>query len=157
MMNIQFTSLLLCASTTKRYACSLWSWYFPLMTTKLCLTMFTTHLSFILSFIIPTDTCYLLNICIYIYPYILFQVPHVFMGNTLKHRNMSSDNKKCSPPPKSHHKACCPTYPRNPQIHRFPVLEDQVSWRVQYNEYQPVDYTAPSVTSQPVWADFDIR
>ena len=40
---------------------------------------------------------------------------------------------------------------------RFPVPDDKVPWSVDWPEYQPVDYTAPSVLKGPVWADQDIR
>jgi hypothetical protein len=42
-------------------------------------------------------------------------------------------------------------------IKRFPVPDDKVDWRAPFPEYNPVDYTAPSVLAQPYWADFDIR
>jgi ADP-ribose pyrophosphatase len=42
-------------------------------------------------------------------------------------------------------------------VKRFPVPDDKVDWRVPFPQYNPVDYTAPSVLSQPAWADFDIR
>ena len=42
-------------------------------------------------------------------------------------------------------------------VRRFPVPDDKVQWSVDWPEYQPVDYTAPSVLKGPVWADPDIR
>ena len=42
-------------------------------------------------------------------------------------------------------------------VKRFPVPDDKVPWSVDWPEYQPVDYTAPSVLKGPVWADPDIR
>lgn len=42
-------------------------------------------------------------------------------------------------------------------VRRFPVPDDKVPWSVDWPEYQPVDYTAPSVLKGPVWADLDIR
>ena len=40
---------------------------------------------------------------------------------------------------------------------RFPVPDDKVEWSVDWPEYTPVDYTAPSVAKSPVWADPEIR
>ncbi|XP_064620275.1 ADP-ribose pyrophosphatase, mitochondrial-like isoform X2 [Lineus longissimus] len=48
-------------------------------------------------------------------------------------------------------------YPRNPDVKRFSVPEDKVPWSVEFPEYAPTDYTAPSVQRQPVWADYDVR
>ena len=42
-------------------------------------------------------------------------------------------------------------------VRRFPVPDDKVQWSVDWPEYHPVDYTAPSVLKGPVWADPDIR
>lgn len=42
-------------------------------------------------------------------------------------------------------------------VERFPVPDDRVSWSVDWPEYKPVDYTAPSVQKGPVWADPEIR
>lgn len=42
-------------------------------------------------------------------------------------------------------------------VRRFAVSEEKVPWSTEYPEYQPVDYTAPSVLAGPVWADSDIR
>lgn len=42
-------------------------------------------------------------------------------------------------------------------VKRFHVPDDKVPWLVDWPEYQPVDYTAPSVLKGPVWADPDIR
>jgi hypothetical protein len=56
-----------------------------------------------------------------------------------------------------HVKARCIEYPGGGGVKRFPVPDDKVEWSVPFPEYAPVDYTAPSVLAQPVWADFDIR
>ncbi|CAH1801415.1 unnamed protein product [Owenia fusiformis] len=61
--------------------------------------------------------------------------------------------------PKTHTK-CRGTnlsYPRNDKILRFPVPDNKVSWDTPYTGYKPVDYTADSVLSGPVWADIDVR
>ena len=42
-------------------------------------------------------------------------------------------------------------------VERLPVPDDRVSWSVDWPEYKPVDYTAPSVEKGPVWADPEIR
>lgn len=42
-------------------------------------------------------------------------------------------------------------------VRRFPVPDDRVPWSVDWPEYRPVDYTAPSVLAGPVWADVDFR
>ena len=42
-------------------------------------------------------------------------------------------------------------------VKRFPVPEDKVSWKVEWPEYNPVDYTAPVVLNRPIWADQDFR
>lgn len=40
---------------------------------------------------------------------------------------------------------------------RFPVPDDRVAWEVEWEDYSPVDYTAPPVLKAPVWADPDIK
>ncbi|KAL8615266.1 hypothetical protein ACOMHN_051758 [Nucella lapillus] len=58
---------------------------------------------------------------------------------------------------KHHIKARDCAYPRAEKIRRCPVPDDKVSWDELFPEYDPVDYTAPSVQSGPVWADVDVR
>jgi predicted NUDIX family NTP pyrophosphohydrolase len=48
-------------------------------------------------------------------------------------------------------------YPGSKDVKRFPVPDDKVSWKVDWPEYKPVDYTADVVTKQPPWADIDVR
>lgn len=55
-----------------------------------------------------------------------------------------------------HTKARTSPYPQS-SVMRSLVLDDKVSWSVSWPEYQPVDYTAPSVLAGPFWADPDIR
>ncbi|KAJ1125296.1 hypothetical protein NDU88_003728 [Pleurodeles waltl] len=55
----------------------------------------------------------------------------------------------------SHTKARTSPYPQS-SVRRGLVPDDKVSWSVPWPEYQPVDYTAPSVLAGPVWADPDI-
>ena len=42
-------------------------------------------------------------------------------------------------------------------VKRFPVPDDKVSWKVDWPDYRPVDYTAASVAKNPPWADPDFR
>lgn len=71
---------------------------------------------------------------------------------------MSMEVNKSTPLPVTHYNARCEMYPRNPDIKRFPVPDDKVSWKVEYKGYEPVHYTAKSVLAKPVWADDeDIR
>ena len=46
------------------------------------------------------------------------------------------------------------TYLSGPK--RFEVSDDKVAWSVEYKEYKPVQYTAPSVAKGPVWADKEV-
>eukprot|EP00048_Salpingoeca_helianthica_P009721 m.139206 g.139206 ORF g.139206 m.139206 type:complete len:340 (-) comp14934_c4_seq7:56-1075(-) len=50
-----------------------------------------------------------------------------------------------------HIKARSSPYQGGPE--RFPVPDSKVDWKVKFIEYAPVEYTAPSVKAQPVWAD----
>ncbi|KPI95577.1 ADP-ribose pyrophosphatase, mitochondrial [Papilio xuthus] len=50
-----------------------------------------------------------------------------------------------------HVKARCGTYPRS-TIQRFAVPDDKVPWIVDYKEYNPPNYTSPSIHGKP-WAD----
>ncbi|GAA6226107.1 ADP-ribose pyrophosphatase, mitochondrial [Lates japonicus] len=54
-----------------------------------------------------------------------------------------------------HVKARCPQYPGS-KIKRFPVPDDKVNWSQNWPQYSPVNYTDPSVTKKPAWADPDI-
>nr|XP_033802259.1 ADP-ribose pyrophosphatase, mitochondrial isoform X2 [Geotrypetes seraphini]XP_033802260.1 ADP-ribose pyrophosphatase, mitochondrial isoform X2 [Geotrypetes seraphini] len=51
-----------------------------------------------------------------------------------------------------HIKARASPYPGS-QVMRAVVPDDKVYWSVLWPEYKPVEYTAPSVLAQPVWAD----
>lgn len=53
------------------------------------------------------------------------------------------------------HVKCRGTYPGT-EIERFQFSDDKVSWKVEFTDYKPVNYTAPSVLNKPVWADPDI-
>ncbi|XP_053550603.1 ADP-ribose pyrophosphatase, mitochondrial isoform X2 [Bombina bombina] len=52
----------------------------------------------------------------------------------------------------SHIKALTSPYPGS-QVQRRLVPSQKVSWTAEWPEYHPVEYTAPSVLSQPPWAD----
>ncbi|XP_073504867.1 ADP-ribose pyrophosphatase, mitochondrial isoform X2 [Phyllobates terribilis] len=52
----------------------------------------------------------------------------------------------------THVKALTSPYPGS-RVERWPVPQEKVSWSVKWPEYQPVDYTAPSVLARPPWAD----
>ncbi|KAK9752592.1 NUDIX domain [Popillia japonica] len=41
------------------------------------------------------------------------------------------------------------------EIQRFPVSDDQVSWSIQFENYQPVEYTSPVLINKP-WADLNV-
>lgn len=70
---------------------------------------------------------------------------------------MTSIMKSVASKPASHFKCRAATYPRDPNIKRCPVTNEQVPWDVVYQHYAPVDHTAPSVLAKPVWADPDFR
>ncbi|XP_075686988.1 ADP-ribose pyrophosphatase, mitochondrial isoform X1 [Rhinoderma darwinii] len=52
----------------------------------------------------------------------------------------------------THIKALTSPYPGS-KVERWPVPQEKVSWSVDWPEYRPVEYTAPSVLAQPPWAD----
>ncbi|XP_077130113.1 ADP-ribose pyrophosphatase, mitochondrial isoform X2 [Ranitomeya variabilis] len=52
----------------------------------------------------------------------------------------------------THVKALTSPY-QGSKVQRRPVPQEKVSWSVEWPEYQPVEYTAPSVLAQPPWAD----
>lgn len=45
-------------------------------------------------------------------------------------------------------------YPRS-NVERFPVPDDKVSWSSEYKEYNPPEFTSPSIHGKP-WADPNI-
>ncbi|XP_072273337.1 ADP-ribose pyrophosphatase, mitochondrial isoform X2 [Pyxicephalus adspersus] len=61
-------------------------------------------------------------------------------------------NRSRQPVMAGHVKALTSPYPGS-QVERWPVPPEKVSWSADWPEYQPVEYTAPSVLAQPVWAD----
>uniref|UniRef100_F7AUJ8 ADP-ribose pyrophosphatase, mitochondrial n=1 Tax=Ciona intestinalis TaxID=7719 RepID=F7AUJ8_CIOIN len=56
---------------------------------------------------------------------------------------------------KLHVKARTAEYPLS-ACKRFCVSDDKVDWKVEFKEYSPVSYTAPSVERNPPWADVDV-
>nr|XP_050853132.1 ADP-ribose pyrophosphatase, mitochondrial isoform X3 [Vespula vulgaris] len=53
-----------------------------------------------------------------------------------------------------HQKCRLGFYPHS-KIKRFEVQESKVSWNIEYPEYEPIKYTAPSIQNKP-WADPEI-
>ena len=58
----------------------------------------------------------------------------------------------------THTKARGPVYPGRAAADppRTAVPDDKVSWKVDWTEYKPLQYTAPPVLKGPVWADPDL-
>ncbi|KAK2583048.1 hypothetical protein KPH14_009086 [Odynerus spinipes] len=54
------------------------------------------------------------------------------------------------------HKKCRQGFYPHTNIKRFEVPENKVSWNVEYPEYKPNKYTAPSIKDKP-WADPEIE
>ncbi|XP_049741720.1 ADP-ribose pyrophosphatase, mitochondrial isoform X2 [Elephas maximus indicus] len=57
---------------------------------------------------------------------------------------------------KSHYKARTSPYPGS-KVERSQVPNEKVDWLVEWQEYNPVEYTAVSVLAGPTWADPQIR
>lgn len=36
---------------------------------------------------------------------------------------------------------------------RFPVPDEKVSWKVDWPDYKPIDYTSEHILKGPIWAD----
>ncbi|KAM9033166.1 ADP-ribose pyrophosphatase, mitochondrial-like isoform X1 [Sarcophilus harrisii] len=51
-----------------------------------------------------------------------------------------------------HRRARASPYPRS-TVERSHVPDDKVSWLVEWRDYKPVEYTAPSILAGPSWAD----
>ncbi|KAI6656860.1 Translation factor GUF1, mitochondrial [Oopsacas minuta] len=60
--------------------------------------------------------------------------------------------------PSTHIKARCLVYPGRAADDptRTSVPDDKVSWKVEWSDYKPIQYTAPPVLKGPVWADPDL-
>ncbi|XP_056649791.1 ADP-ribose pyrophosphatase, mitochondrial-like [Monodelphis domestica] len=52
----------------------------------------------------------------------------------------------------AHSKARMSPYPRS-TVERSHVPDEKVSWRVEWHEYKPVEYTAAAILAGPAWAD----
>lgn len=57
---------------------------------------------------------------------------------------------------KSYSKARTSPYPGS-KVHRSQVPNEKVDWLVEWQDYNPVEYTAVSVLAGPKWADPQIR
>lgn len=55
-----------------------------------------------------------------------------------------------------HKKARTSPYPGS-KVQRSKVPDDKVGWLVEWQDYNPVEYTAVSVLAGPEWADPQIR
>lgn len=65
-------------------------------------------------------------------------------------------SSSCSMPSLAPHvKSRCPQYPGS-NVQRHPVPDDKVAWTVDWPQYTPVSYTAPTVAKKPTWADPEI-
>uniref|UniRef100_A0A8C5WI49 Nudix hydrolase 9 n=1 Tax=Leptobrachium leishanense TaxID=445787 RepID=A0A8C5WI49_9ANUR len=76
------------------------------------------------------------------------------IGSILSFRFFSSSGSSPSAMA-AHVKALTSPYPGS-QVKRWPVPPEKVSWSVEWPEYQPVEYTAPSVLAKPPWADLPL-
>ena len=47
-------------------------------------------------------------------------------------------------------------YPGASSVARFQIPDEKVEWSVEFAQYRPILYTAPSVLKHPVWADVDL-
>lgn len=56
----------------------------------------------------------------------------------------------------SHNKARTSPYPGS-KVERSQVPNEKVGWLVEWQDYNPVEYTAVSVLAGPQWADPQIR
>lgn len=56
----------------------------------------------------------------------------------------------------SHNKARTSPYPGS-KVQRSQVPNEKVGWFVEWQDYNPVEYTAVSVLAGPRWADPQIR
>ncbi|XP_018095500.1 nudix-type motif 9 isoform X2 [Xenopus laevis] len=61
-------------------------------------------------------------------------------------------SSSCAHSMAAHVKALTSPYPGS-QVQRTPVPPEKICWQVDWPEYDPVDYTAPYVLTNPPWAD----
>ncbi|NP_001090351.1 nudix-type motif 9 [Xenopus laevis] len=61
-------------------------------------------------------------------------------------------SSSCARSMAAHVKALTSPYPGS-QVQRTPVPPEKICWQVDWPEYDPVDYTAPYVLTNPPWAD----
>ncbi|ETE66064.1 ADP-ribose pyrophosphatase, mitochondrial [Ophiophagus hannah] len=71
------------------------------------------------------------------------------------HRGTTTMSDCKGPEENLHRKARASPYPGS-KVERTQVPDDKVNWMINWKDYSPVDYTAPSVLSGPKWADPEI-
>ncbi|KAG8134375.1 hypothetical protein E2320_007485 [Naja naja] len=71
------------------------------------------------------------------------------------HRGTTTMSDYKGPKENLHRKARASPYPGS-KVERTQVPDDKVNWMINWKDYSPVDYTAPSVLSGPKWADPEI-
>ncbi|XP_034296342.1 ADP-ribose pyrophosphatase, mitochondrial [Pantherophis guttatus] len=71
------------------------------------------------------------------------------------HRGTTTMADCMGPKENLHRKARTSPYPGS-KVERTQVPDDKVDWLIDWKNYSPVDYTAPSVFSGPKWADPEI-
>ncbi|XP_040822513.1 ADP-ribose pyrophosphatase, mitochondrial isoform X2 [Ochotona curzoniae] len=72
------------------------------------------------------------------------------------HHNYNNMSKSISAKNNFHKKARTSPYPGS-KVQRSKVPDDKVGWLVEWQDYNPVEYTAVSVLAGPEWADPQIR
>ena len=82
--------------------------------------------------------------------------PLFFSASTDDADTMGNSASATLPKISTHLKALGPDY-TGTNLKKISFDKKFISWSVDYPDYKPVDYTAPSVEKGPVWADPDIR
>ncbi|XP_039217152.1 ADP-ribose pyrophosphatase, mitochondrial isoform X2 [Crotalus tigris] len=72
------------------------------------------------------------------------------------HRDTTTMSDCKGPKENLHRKARTSPYPGS-KVERTEVPDDKVDWLINWKNYSPVDYTAPSVLAGPKWADPEIE
>ncbi|KAM6441083.1 ADP-ribose pyrophosphatase, mitochondrial isoform 2-T2 [Liasis olivaceus] len=89
----------------------------------------------------------------------VFQTTRNLAYSSSAHRWFHSDTIKMSdckePKENLHKKARISPYPGS-KVERSQVPNDKVDWLINWKNYSPVEYTAPSVLAGPKWADPEI-
>ncbi|XP_004071576.1 ADP-ribose pyrophosphatase, mitochondrial [Oryzias latipes] len=76
--------------------------------------------------------------------------------NNFRHISTSCSLYKTMPSSAAPHVRARSTQYPGSTVARFPVPDDKVDWSVDWGQYNPVSYTAPTVLKKPEWADPDI-